>query len=167
MPTQPPSHQREVFGSGRHVELQVIHRLSNHQTRTQDFHFSRSRRLDVEQAGGIAQGTCSTGLAVFHLDQGIGFIDGTAQECISPAQHKNQRRDAGNQPACIEQHVEQAQQIDFVVVLHLCQRHGGHGGLRDIHSVRHHETRLIRRTHSSTPKAMAAWAASKAARGWR
>ena len=37
----PVAHQGKVFGSSRHIELQVIYRLGNDQARTQDFNLGR------------------------------------------------------------------------------------------------------------------------------
>src|SRR5690606_32245186 len=51
----------------------------------------------------------------FDLDQGIGPIHGLAQEGVTGADGQGENGCAKNQVTCIEQHVHEAWQVDFLV----------------------------------------------------
>jgi hypothetical protein len=102
----------------------------------------------------------NAGPVVPDLDQEL-TVHRAAQEGIGAAQQLS-TSDAGNQPARIEQHVEQAEQsisssscISAKGVA--ARRHGDWGA----HAVGDHETADTH--HSSTPRAMEAWRFLKAA----
>jgi len=109
---QPATIKRGVFGADRQVELQVFNHLTQYQARAQNFHFGGGGRLGVEQLTGLPQAAAA--LAAFDLNERVGRKNGRAQVGIQAANDDGNSRDHRNEPAVVNDDVDQVEQVDVV-----------------------------------------------------
>ena len=114
--------QRWVGADG---QVQVFCRLAHDHARAQNFDFCRRRAAHIERRGAVAQqGAKGATLDIFHLNEGVGFVNGGGHESIGSPQHQGDRGDDGDDPPLFEHDVDEIEQIDAVVVIVRADRVG-------------------------------------------
>ncbi|MCY1362508.1 hypothetical protein D9M69_492290 [compost metagenome] len=108
--------QREALRFGDDVQVQVVDRLADDRPRLDQLDFGDRGGLTAEHLAHVGKAG-NRRLLLLDLDDGVGAVDRSGQQRIANANGHEARGDAGDQPFVIEKRAEQAEQVNFVIVV--------------------------------------------------
>ena len=110
---EPEPGDRKIFRSHVDVQLQVVDRARHDHARTQQFHFCDRRLLGLEQRRRLAQDVLRRVRAfLLDVDHQVGFVHRLGHKRVQHRDQRDERRDAADQPAAVEQGVQVALEIE-------------------------------------------------------
>src|SRR5690606_12566382 len=109
----PVADKRKVAGRRYGSQFEVGDGLADHRAGFDQFNFGYRLGRPAEYVGQLGHARQATAL-FFHLNQGVGLINGGCQDGVGHAQQGEKQSQAGNDPFAIDQCPEKDREVDFV-----------------------------------------------------